>query len=227
VTPPDAVRPRVPPPAAAQPPEPRDTTPRVVGVIVSEGGQALAIVEDPRTNRSRVYRVGDSIDGRRIMRILPDRVVVAGAGGDVELRLAGVRGPVPGGGPGTVAGRGGRTAASPSTEAAPGEGAAALRPTVLDRQTLLRLGSGPALETQVTSLGADGVRVVQVAPGGLLARLSLRPGDVITGVNGEEIGQDVSLPDALARAVQSGATQVRVDVRRGDADEVRDISVQP
>ena len=68
---------------------------RLVGVVmIRETGDALATIEEPRTRRQALYRVGDAIGEARLVRILEeDRAVLVVDGTEVELRLAGIPNP--------------------------------------------------------------------------------------------------------------------------------------
>ena len=68
-----------------------------------------------------------------------------------------------------------------------------------------------AEEKQELGGGAQGVVVEQV--GGPAARAGLRPGDVITAVN----GTPVKSPDDLRRQVEKAKGSIALLVRRGDA----------
>ena len=61
--------------------------------MIRETGDALATIEEPRTRRQTLYRVGDAIGEARLVRILEDRAVLVVDGTEVELRLAGIPNP--------------------------------------------------------------------------------------------------------------------------------------
>lgn len=68
----------------------------LVGVIMPEGREPMAILEDPRSHQQQLYSLGAQIGDVRLTKILRDRVVLtAGGGGDFEVRLARSSSPPP------------------------------------------------------------------------------------------------------------------------------------
>jgi type II secretory pathway component PulC len=67
----------------------------LVGVIMPEGSEPKAILEDTATHEQEIYPLGAQIGGVRLTKILRDRVVLTSNGGDVEVRLAGSAQPPP------------------------------------------------------------------------------------------------------------------------------------
>jgi hypothetical protein len=61
----------------------------LVGVIMPEAGESMAILEDPLTHEQDLYPLGAQIGGVHLTRILRDRVVLTSDGVAVEVRLAG------------------------------------------------------------------------------------------------------------------------------------------
>jgi hypothetical protein len=82
-------------PTAAEPPAHPAAPPLLVGVIMPEGGEPRAILEDATTHEQEIYGLGAEIGNARLTRILRDRVVLTSGGSDVEVRLAGSRPPPP------------------------------------------------------------------------------------------------------------------------------------
>ena len=58
----------------------------------------------------------------------------------------------------------------------------------------------------------DGVQIDDVRPGSLAAALGLETGDVIRGVNGDEVNDLAAIAPKIARSVE----RVTLDLRRGD-----------
>ena len=61
----------------------------LVGVIMSETGESMAILEDALTHEQELHPLDAQIGGVRLTRILRDRVVLTSEGVAVEVRLAG------------------------------------------------------------------------------------------------------------------------------------------
>jgi hypothetical protein len=67
----------------------------LVGVVIPEDGEPMAIVEDPHTHEQAIHTLGDQIGGVRLAKILRDRVVLSSGDVVVEVRLAGPAPPPP------------------------------------------------------------------------------------------------------------------------------------
>lgn len=79
------------PGSPAEPPPPRgpDDAPQFYGTVIGpppEGARALLRL-DGRAPGARLYAEGEGAAGWRVVRVEPERVVLAGAGGRVTLRL--------------------------------------------------------------------------------------------------------------------------------------------
>jgi len=189
-----------------------DGSRRLVGVGF-QGGEARAAIEDVRTHRQDLVRVGDAVGEDRVTAIAWDHVVVAGASGERVLEL----GPAPEGAP----------AEAPEDlrpERAVARGAT-IRQTsatgfIVDRSELAgAVGDMSGLLTQLRAVAEvqdgrpAGFRLFQMKDDSLFRRLGLQNGDVVQRVNGEA----VSDPATLLAFLQRLRTEPRValDIRRG------------
>jgi hypothetical protein len=83
-------------PAVAQEPSALAPPPVfLVGVVIPESGEAMAIVEDPQTREQTLHTVGAQIGAARLTKILRDRVVLSSGDVAIEVRLAGAPPPPP------------------------------------------------------------------------------------------------------------------------------------
>lgn len=177
-----------------------------VGVIVMarpETGVALL----RSGGRTRAVRVGESAFGGRLISVATNQVVVEFDGARLEVPLSG---------------------APPVVAQAPAAPAALFQPAgdaPVAPRTFVRVDFEKRLaaelqrilaETAVAPVSQDGrtvgVRLIRVAQGTLLTEVGLRPGDVLTSING--IPTD-SLPALMALWPQlQGATDLRASVLR-------------
>ena len=67
----------------------------LVGVIIPEGRDPMAITEDPKTHEQSLHPLGAQIGDVRLTRILKDRVVLSSGDVAIEVRLAGPPPPPP------------------------------------------------------------------------------------------------------------------------------------
>jgi hypothetical protein len=68
----------------------------LVGVILPESGDPMAILEDAKTREQGLYALGAQIGGVRLTGILRDRVILTSGGVPIEVRLAHPSLPLPG-----------------------------------------------------------------------------------------------------------------------------------
>jgi type II secretion system protein C len=185
-----------------------DSTRRLVGVGF-QGGEARAAIEDTRTRRQELVRVGDTVGDTRVTSIAWDHVVLTGAHGETLLEL------VP--------------SEDRPAESAPDEPAVASRSTirqisatafVVDRRELAgAVDDMSGLMTQLRAVAEvqdgrpAGFRLFRMKDDSIFRRLGLQNGDVVQRVN----GQAVSDPANLLAFLQRLRTEPRValDIRRG------------
>lgn len=158
----------------------------------------------------RVVAVGERAFGARLARVAPDHVVLEVDGQAVELRIAGAPPPP--------------ALSSPPGAEAPAVEAAAGEPVTVD-QTLSREHVQRRLATEIPRILGEtalqpstqdgrvvGLRLVRVASGTLLTDLGLRPGDVLTEINGtptDSLPSLISLWTSLQNETALRATVLR------------------
>lgn len=216
--------------ASRETPEQRQTITRdldlaIVGVVIPDGGEPFAVVEDVRTRKQAMYRTGASLGGGRIVKILEDRLVLALPDGDVELRLAGA--PGIGGAPDRSPRLATSVSEAPASVAAPRAWPEDPRGRFrqIDRDMLDTLIQGTEAATDVIPMPQQGVRVSQVRPGGLFQALDLRKGDVIRSVNGQPLRSRLPLSTALEQATSTG--MLRLELERGGRHDVKYLQIRP
>lgn len=175
---------------------------RVLGLVAfADPAQGLALLA-AGDGTGRLYRVGDDVGGGLVLRaVYPDRAELEGGGGRRTAALPRA----------VLAGVASALAVAPSGEPAAAdapEGAGAPRrlPDLLKPNAVYRDGT------------LAGFRLAGGSDEAALRRLGIRPGDVITAVNGASFATEADGRAALAAvALGSGAT---VTVRRGNASRV-------
>ena len=190
----------------------RAATFRLWGVGL-DGNDARAVIEDTRTHRQDLYRVGDEVAGGRIVAIDWDRVTLAHAGGEEVLELSAPAD---------------ERAEEPAAEApAATAGDARIRRTgenafVVDRRELAgAVGNMSGLMTQLRAVAEvqdgrpAGFRLFQIRDDSLFARLGLRDGDVVQRVNGAAVAEPAALLGFLDRLQTE--PRVALDIVRGAA----------
>jgi type II secretory pathway component PulC len=140
----------------------------LVGTVMSDEGKSIAIFEDNKTHAQRFHKLGDTIEGIRITKILKDRVFLTENDVEVELEI----------GYGTG-----------STHTYEGGNS---------RESLTSDDDLSELEYNVSQLYEDGVEIIEVEEGGTLSKLGLQPGDIVRDVNGSGINADLSFIKAVS-----------------------------
>jgi hypothetical protein len=75
----------------------------LVGVVLADPDEPIAVIADRRTREEALYHAGDTVQGAVVVAVTADRAVLRTGGDDVELRLAIT--PRPSSGPAAGAGR--------------------------------------------------------------------------------------------------------------------------
>lgn len=169
--------------------------------------QALAIVADPG-GEEKAYRVGDPLPGGAELReIHADRVILSRAGRYETLRLPQEE---------PIDGMGRAPLASPAGDA----GEPAMDPGLLLQQHRETLRNNPqALVNLVRPMPVQedgrlvGFRLMPGTERNFLPQLGLRPGDIVTAINGMALDNPASGLQAL-QALQN-ETSVSLEIRRG------------
>lgn len=199
----------------------------LIGLIIREGAEGIAVIEDRRTKRQGLYRVGALVGGGRLTEILPDRVKLAFNDGEVELRLAGTPGgaaPVPPPpGPLVVVPPPGPSPPPPVHGQAGAETSSSF--PGIDRTHLEELIRAPDLVMNVTPVEDRGVQVGDVRKSSLFEILGFRKGDIIRNVNGKVPGAAAPLPQVIEQAVEGG--MLRFHLERNGQTDVKYIQIRP
>jgi general secretion pathway protein C len=171
------------------------------GTVASAGNESYAVIESDTDRHQNLYRVGDTVSGASLKRILREKVVLTVAGKDEILEIQkpvnqstmspfGNRPPMPAQGPAPAAPPPGANA-----------GAVSKRRITLQRAqvesamgNISQLMGEAKLEPNLTDGNPNGLLITDVKPNSLFRRMGLRNGDVILGVDGKPIE---SVDDAL------------------------------
>ncbi|MGH7856733.1 MAG: type II secretion system protein N, partial [Candidatus Binatia bacterium] len=178
---------------------------RLLGTGVDANEQRVAIIEDANGDQ-RVYRVGEKVQGRLVKRIERDQVVVDSSGREDVLSV-----PIP-------------VAELPVLLArAPAENDGDLRNTVLKpieesvaaRQAVVAV---PQAEPVLRDGRPAGVRLSVIPRGSLFDEIGLRPGDVVTSVNGKQVREPLAMV-SMFRTLKRTA-DLAIDVLRNSEKRV-------
>jgi general secretion pathway protein C len=157
--------------------------------------RAYAVIEDTTLRKQNLYRKGDSIQNATVKAILRERVILTVGGKDEILEMeklvagTGSRGPLP------------RSISSRSVSASPSTGTTRAQRITLKRsliedsiQDITKLMTQVKITPHMEDGVPDGLALSNIQPNSIFRRMGLRNGDVLKGVDGQEIQ---SVDDAL------------------------------
>ena len=187
--------------------------------IASDARQSYAILESTKTHSQDIYRESDSAGGMRLKRILRNNVIIAAADGG-ELRLS-VDQQDPGGSrPSNLAARargadGWTPARAVASNELPGRNASEVGRGTLNPEALARLkevhdpDAAPA-----EGVLSDGLYVASLLSQTMMDKYGLYVGDMVKGVNGEEVTDPADAADLSKRISAGGPVSITIE-RRG------------
>jgi general secretion pathway protein C len=183
------------------------------GTVSGSSAEAFAVIEDPAKRMQNLYRVGDTVQDATVKMILREKVILNVKGKDEFLEIE------------KTVSRAGKF--KPASSGAPGSSRERVsrRPVRTQKITLRRSQIEDSMEdvnqllTQVNIRPhfdrgqPDGLMLSRIKPNSLFMRMGLRNGDVISGVNDQNLE---SVDDALTfyESLRS-AENVTVRLKRG------------
>jgi len=161
----------------------------LLGTIYSNGQNSAAVIEDKAKKTQGLYRVGDSIQNAVIKSILTGKVVLRVDGHDEILVMDELKSSE------TVMAPANRVpTASVDPQAAPAATAVTERKISIKRgdidesfENINDLISQATIQPHYTDGEADGLTVTGVKAGSIFRKMGLRNGDIVKGVNDNEI----------------------------------------
>lgn len=183
------------------------------GTVSGNEQTAYAVIENTQKRKQDLFRVGDTIQNARVKMILRERVVLTVNGKDevldMEKRLASAR---------PSARIRGSSAASPfpttNAESSGEVGTVRLQREKIESavNNVNNLMRQARIRPHFKDGKPDGLTLTRVRPNSIFTELGLRSGDIITGVDGQQIE---SVDDALRfyRSLKS-SSNVKLEIRR-------------
>ncbi len=199
---------------------------RLIGTVVSPDNPSYAVLEDGRTRRQFLYRVGDFLlEDAKITRIDRNRVLISRGTEEIVLDLSG-----------TTSSDSGSTvppAAVPASIPSPG---GAIRQLGKDRWVMDRsevdyaVAHLPELLTKArvvpnfTDGKPDGFRIFAIREDSIYAKIGLQNGDILKRVN----DIDVRNPQNFLQVFEQlkGEKRITIDLVRNNSEERFDYSIK-
>jgi general secretion pathway protein C len=183
--------------------EPTDLKLKLLGTVSGDNKEAYAVIEDTGERRQDLYRIGDSIQNATLKMILREKVILRVNGKDEILGIEEVSGS-----PKTriVSKRAGMATSQNITLKR-----SRIETAVKDVNNLMKQ---VRIRPHFTNGKPDGLRLTGIRPNSIFYNMGLKSGDIITGVNNDNIE---SVDDVLKfyQSLQSSSSVALQVKRRG------------
>lgn len=160
------------------------------GTVIDDDGKAYAVIEDSAKREQNLYLAGDAIQNASVKMILREKVILYVDGKDEILSMEKMDGVASGGG-----------ARLPAPALRPGPPAAITQKIVLNKEQLAdalqdvnELMKQARFRPHFQDGKPDGLLLTGIRPTSIFRKMGLRNGDILMGVNEEDIG---TLDDAV------------------------------
>jgi len=184
-----------------------DLKAKLIGTAPGAGMDSYAIIEDDSNKSQLLYRVGDTLQGRTLTRVEWGKVFLKGPRGEETLQI--------------IEPSGKAAPAAPALGVQAGNGIQARSDTdfVIDRAEVdKQMENLNQLFTQVRAVPhfqdgkAAGFRLFAIRQDSIFEKLGLKNGDVVTGINGNELTDPARAMSLIQELRNEG--HISVDVMR-------------
>jgi len=194
------------------------------GTVSGDIEQPYAVIEDTQKREQHLFRIGDSIQNAVVKMILREKVVITVDGKDEVLAMEKVE---QGGGRSHLAARGPMPPANMGDQPVPiGTQRISLRRDMINdaMQDVSKLMTDIAIAPHLDNGQPAGLSLNNIKPNSIFRRMGLRNGDVLVGVEGQDIR---SVDDAL-RLYDSlkSSDNVSVQVKRRGQDRTINYNIR-
>ncbi len=181
--------------------EPTDLKLKLLGTVSGDNKEAYAVIEDTAKRRQNLYRIGDSIQNATLKMILREKVILRVNGKDEILNIEEASGSQK---TRIVSKRAGMATSQNITLKR-----SRIETAVKDVNNLMKQ---VRIRPHFTSGKPDGLRLTGIRPNSIFYNMGLKSGDIITGVNNNNIE---SVDDVLKfyQSLQSSSS-VQLQIKR-------------
>ncbi|NOZ63911.1 MAG: hypothetical protein GXO71_03065 [Caldiserica bacterium] len=187
-------------PPNSPPPVKKELNLKLKGTVVGKEAFSFAVIEDTKSRKQDLYRIGDTINNLKITAIKENEVILQSAEGQVSLTLS---------------------EKLPSSLAAP---SSETEVRILSRQeveeakrNVNQLFSQVRISPFFKSGKMEGFRVSYIIPGSMVERMGIRKGDIIKKINGEAIDSPSKIFEFYRKFGNSN--RIVVEVERNGKNE--------
>lgn len=194
---------------------------KLLGTVTGGEDSAYAVIEDEKERRQNLYKVGDTVQNASLKMILREKVILSVNGRDEILEIE----KVSSSGSSRPGRRPARTAASKTTRV-PRTQRINLKRSVLEEATgnMNQLMKDVSIQPHFEDGKAAGLRLSRIKRDSIFRKMGLRRGDIITGVDGQNIE---SVDDALGLYNRlKSATNVKIEIKRRGQARILDYNIR-
>ena len=187
--------------------EPTSLKIALLGTVVGGQQDGFAVIEEVGKRKQGLYKVGDSVEGATVRRILRGKVVLRVNDKDEVLTMK--EEPASGGEP-----------EYPKEPSAEKESTVVVKRSEVDEslKNVHQLLSQVRIRPHFTDGVAAGLAISNIKPGSIFARMGLRNGDIVQGLN----GRNIQTPDDVMEVYQrlKSGSRVTVQVMRDGEEKI-------
>lgn len=194
---------------------------KLLGTVTGDEENAYAVIEDERERRQQLYRIGDTIQSATLKMILREKVVLSVNGKDEILEIEKQE---TGKSSGNLAAK--NEQRSDSRPMTPRTQRISLRRSMLENatQNVTELMKDVSIQPYFENGIPGGLRLSRITRNSIFRRMGLRQGDIIVGVDGQNIQ---SVDDALGLYNRlKSASNVKLEIKRRGRPTILDYRIQ-
>jgi general secretion pathway protein C len=194
------------------------------GTVTGQDRQAYAVIEDTKTRKQQLYRVGDSIQDATVKLILRQKVVLSVSNRDEILGMEEIGAAKRGGESPRVARQ--AAASPPKMPVSSYPRQLTLKSDQIEGalENLDQLMESAQIRPHIEEGRASGISITGIKPNTIFRNMRLRNGDIITGVNGDPIE---TVDDAMRIFGDlRSASEVQVEIKRRGRKRVLNYKIE-
>lgn len=180
-------------PVATLPPVKKELNLKLKGTVVGKEAFSFAVIEDTKSRKQDLYRVGDSIRNLKITKITENEVILQGAEGPLSLTLSEKL-------PSSLA-------SLPETEVR----VVSRKEIEEAKRNVNQIFSQVRISPFFKSGKMEGFRVNYIIPGSMVEKMGIRKGDIIKKINGQAIDSPSKIFEFYRKFGNSNRIVVEID----------------
>jgi general secretion pathway protein C len=194
------------------------------GTVTGHDRKAYAVIEDTKTRKQQLYRIGDSIEDATVKLILRQKVVLSVKDGDEILGMEEIGAAKKGSESPRVVRK--AAASPPKLPVSSYPRQLTLKSDQIESalENLDQLMDSARIRPHIEEGRPSGISITGIKPNTIFRKMRLRNGDVITGVNGDPIE---TVEDAMKIFGDlTSASEVQVEIKRRGRKRVLNYKIE-